>query len=73
MSAYAHRRSRRLGHERLTVKRFADKTAVHKWLNGRSDNDWTPYDGPLSPGTYAFCGGEWRNVKTLPPELLAHV
>ena len=73
MSAYAKRYSGPLGHERLTVKRFIDGTAMHRWLNRRYDNQWTPYDGPLPQGTYACVGGEWRNVKKIPPEIMAHV
>jgi hypothetical protein len=33
----------------------------------------TEYDGELPPGTYAFVGGEWRDVKTLDRDIIPHV
>ena len=73
MAAYAYRRYGSLGHERLQIKRFSDSCAMHRWLNSRYDNEWTEYTGPLKPGTYAYVGGRWQNVKGLPVELLDHV
>jgi len=71
--AYACTRSGTLGHERLTIRRFANEQAMHKWINARYDNLWRPYTGPLKAGIYAYVGGEWRNVKSIDRCLLAHV
>lgn len=31
------------------------------------------YDGDLPPGTYAFVGGKWTDVKTIDKSTLPHV
>lgn len=59
--------------ERKVVKGFRDSTLMYKWLNEQDNNRWSVYDGPLKPGTYAFVGGQWQNVKSLPASVLAHV
>lgn len=51
MPAFAVSRYGALGHERMTIKRFTDACTMHRWLNRRYDNEWTPYTGPLTAGT----------------------
>jgi hypothetical protein len=69
----AQRHSGELGHGRLTVRTFPDADRLGRFLCGRSGIEWREYDGPLTGGTYAFVGGEWRNVRKIDPDLLAHV
>lgn len=63
-----------MGRERLTVKTFEDKRAMHAFLNKDANaTQWqerTAY--PTTAGTYAFVGGKWHNVKSLPASVLAH-
>lgn len=63
----------RLIHQRMIIKGFKTSDLMHKWLNDRCDNLYSVYDGPLKPGTYAFAGGQWHNVKSLDPSVLAHI
>lgn len=60
-------------HQRLVVKGFKTSDAMYKFLNSQFDNRWQEYDGELKPGKYAFAGGQWHNVKTLDPSILAHI
>ena len=68
------------GKERLIIKGFKTADAMYKFKN--EGNVWescaTPYHGParytdLKPGTYAFAGGKYHNVKSLDASVLAHV
>lgn len=59
--------------ERMIVRGFRTSQAMHEFLNRQHDNSWTEYDGDLKPGTYARAGGQWHNVKSLDPSILAHV
>ena len=61
---------RTLGRERLVIKSVHD---AYGFINKQYDNKWVIYDGPLKAGTYAFVGGQWHNVKSLDPSILAHV
>ena len=45
----------------------------HNFLNKQPNNDWQVYDGDLKAGKYAYCGGQWHNVKSLDSSVLAHV
>lgn len=58
--------------QRLTIKAFKSESTYYAALN-EANSPWASYDGPLTPGTYAFVGGEWRNVKKIDPDLLPHV
>jgi hypothetical protein len=71
--------------QRMTIKGFKTKEAMYKFLNSQSDNDWHVNSEPdyygvfkpelaaLKPGTYAYAGGRWHNVKTLDPSILSHI
>lgn len=59
------------GHERKVIKRVPG--GAHAWLNRQDNNDWQIYVGDLKPGTYAFVGGRWTNVKKIDPSALPHV
>lgn len=72
MTAKTQSRWGPLGHERLVIKGHKTTEAMNRFLN-RSDNRHGLYVGPLPPGTYAFAGGEWRNVKSIKPSLLVHI
>ena len=73
---------------RKTVKvgtGFKTSDAMHNFLNAQSDNTWVVTSEPdyygafnpdlavLKPGTYAYAGGKWHNVKTLDACMLAHI
>ena len=59
---------------RIIIKSFKTNDAMHKFLNSQYDNKWSEATGEIEkPGTYAFVGGNWRNIKELDPCLLAHV
>jgi hypothetical protein len=60
--------------DRLRIKAFRDAEAMHKFL-ATGDNAlwWKESTKGLKAGTYAYAGGRWHNVRTLPPEVLAHV
>jgi hypothetical protein len=63
-----------LGHERLYIRGFHNSSAMHEFLNkGANGVAWRPSTNGLKPGVYAFLGGQWRNVKTLDPMMMAHV
>lgn len=60
--------------ERLTIKGFADSSAMHKFLcTGDNALRWRESSKDLKAGTYAFAGGRWHNVKTLDASTLAHI
>ena len=62
--------------ERLTVKTFRDADAAGKFLcTGENGLFWKETHGnlPTKAGVYAKAGGEWRNVRTLDPCVLAHI
>ena len=59
--------------QRMTVKTFKDSDSMHKFLNSQFDNSWSECKENLKSGVYAFCGGQWHNVKTLDSSVLAHV
>jgi hypothetical protein len=71
--------------ERMTIRGFKTIDDMHKFLNAQNNNDWKitgvpDYSGhfdpklaALKPGIYAYAGGEWHNVKTIDPSVLAHI
>jgi len=62
--------------ERLIVRGFKTSEAMHNFLNtGDNALHWYELKStmPTKPGTYARAGGEWHNVRTLDPSVLAHV
>jgi hypothetical protein len=60
--------------ERLKIKGFRTSEAMHKFLNtGSNALSWRESDKDLKPGTYAYAGGQWHNIKDLDPCLLAHI
>lgn len=63
-----------LAKERLKIKAFATSDAMHKFLNtGDNALRWRESTKGLKPGTYAYAGGTWHNVKTLDAVTLAHI
>jgi hypothetical protein len=70
------KRSGPLGHERLTVKSFRDCSAMHKFLNAGSNGvTWheATIGHPTKAGTYAYVGGQWRNIRDIDPLMRNHV
>ncbi len=60
--------------ERLTIKGFADRNAMFKFLaTGDNALRWRETTKDLKAGTYAFAGGRWHNVKHLDASVLAHI
>lgn len=60
--------------ERLQVRAFADRDAMHKFLaTGDNALRWRESTKGLKAGVYAFAGGKWHNVKSLEPSMLAHI
>ena len=63
--------------ERMTIRRFTTQDAMHKFLNtGDNANHWRETMGDetkLSPGKYAYAGGQWHNVRKLDASVLAHI
>lgn len=60
--------------ERMNVKEFQDRTAMHEFLNkGSNSLSWREHTAGLNSGTYARAGGQWHNVKSLDPSVLAHI
>lgn len=63
--------------ERLIIKGFKYSDDKYKFL-AMADNalfwkETTNEKAGLKPGTYAFAGGKWHNVKTLDASILAHI
>ena len=60
--------------ERLHVKAFHTSDRMHTFLN-RADNalHWRESSKGLKQGIYAYAGGQWHNVKSLDPYMLAHI
>ena len=70
--------------QRMTIKGFKSARAMHEFLNAQTNNTWQHNSEPdyfgnisatadLKPGTYAYAGGQWHNVKSLDPSVLAHI
>lgn len=66
--------------QRLTVKGFKDPNARGAFLcQGDNGLTWRELDStvkpelPTRPGTYAYAGGKWHNVKHLDISVLAHI
>ena len=72
--------------ERLVIKGFKTSDDMHKFLNaGANSLQWQELENfPLltnqqvpklveKAGTYAYAGGQWHNVKSLDPSILAHI
>lgn len=60
--------------ERLTIKAFSTSDAMHKFLStGDNALRWRETNKWLKPGTYAYAGGSWHNVKHLNASTLAHI
>ena len=82
------RKTQRTGNgfkERLIIKGFKHADDMNKFLSSQSNNEWTINSEPeyhgsfkpelaaLKPGTYAFAGGKYYNVKSLDASILAHI
>lgn len=63
-----------LAKHRLVIKGFKTTDDMHRFLN-KADNSlrYRISDKSLKPGTYAFAGGQWHNVKSLDASILAHI
>lgn len=79
-TAYSFKRvPRTLARDRLVIKGFKTSDAMHTFLNaGGNGLDWRPTTerpefASFKPGTYAYAGGAWHNVKSLDPSILAHI
>ena len=61
-------------HNRLIIKGFKTSDAMYKFLC-KSGNGcyWKESTRGLKPGTYAYAGGQWHNVKNLDSSVLAHI
>lgn len=60
--------------ERLKVRGFKCRDDMFKFLNtGSNSLAWRESDKGLKPGTYAYAGGKWHNVKSLDACALAHI
>jgi len=59
--------------ERLHIKSFKTSEAMHKFLNKQTDNTWRESKHDFKSGIYAFAGGQYHNVKSLDPSVLAHI
>jgi hypothetical protein len=60
--------------ERLVVRGFKHSCDMHAFLSkGDNARRWRVSDKGLKPGTYAYAGGKWHNVKTLDASALAHI
>ena len=85
---YTLRKIERTGNgfkERLIIKGFKTSNAMYAFLGQQFDNSWTVNSEPdyygnfkpelaaLKPGTYAFAGGKYHNVKSLDATALAHI
>jgi len=70
---------------RLHIKGFKSSDAMHEFLNKQANNQWVINSEPdylggfneelakLKGGQYAYAGGQYHNVKTLDPSILAHI
>jgi hypothetical protein len=72
------KRNGSLGHERLTIKGFKFSDQLDQFLNKQYDNSWSKVKAgsplmDLKPGTYAFIGQKWVNVKEIDIFTLPHV
>jgi hypothetical protein len=56
---------------RLEVRGFHTLQDRDNFLNTR-DNSWRVSSRNLRPGTYAYAGEQWRNIKTLDRLALTH-
>jgi len=71
--------------QRMTIKGFKSRDAMHKFLNKQPNNDWVVTSEPdyygafnaeyakLKPGVYAYAGSQWHNVKSLDACILSHI
>lgn len=70
-------KTERTGHglkERLTIKSFKNSKAMYEFLNtGYNSLKWSESTKNLKRGIYAYAGGQYHNVKTLDPSILAHI
>jgi hypothetical protein len=65
----------RLGN-RLIVRGFKTNEDMHRFLNtgdNAAPGKWRESTKGLKPGTYAYAGGQWHNVKNLDVSALAHI
>ena len=59
---------------RLKVRAFKTADDMHRFLNtGGNALRWRESVKALKPGTYAYAGGQWHNVRSLDPSILAHI
>lgn len=75
-----YRSNRQMKGERLTVKGFKYSDDAYAFLGKQPNNDWKELPAsicgmpiPQKAGTYASAGGQWHNVKSLDPSVLAHI
>ncbi len=74
MAYKIQRKSGPLGKERLIVRLFSTSEAMYRFLNtGDNACHWRETSTELKPGTYAYVGGQWHNVKQVDPSLLSHI
>ena len=60
--------------ERLIIKGFRHSDDMHKFLcDGGNALTWKQSARGFKPGTYAYAGGKWHNVKSLDSTVLAHI
>ena len=59
--------------ERMQIKRFKYSDDMYKFLNKQTDNTWSISKHDFKSGKYAYAGGQWHNVKSLDPSILAHI
>ena len=61
--------------ERLIIKGFKSSEAMNVYLCGPDNynNKWKESTRGFKPGKYAYAGGQWHNVKSLDPSILAHI
>lgn len=74
-SAYKFVRTGNGFKERLHVKAFKTRNDLGAFLCKQEDNTWREGNEryPTKTGIYAFAGGQWHNVKSLDPSVLAHI
>jgi hypothetical protein len=70
MDTLVEKTSPGIARQRRTVKRVKD---AHDFLNKQYDNTWKIHTEGWKPGIYAYAGGQWHNVKSLDPTVLAHI
>lgn len=74
---YTIRKGSRYKGDRMIIRGFKTSDAMHTFLNKQLYHEWTinsdPETATLKPGTYAYAGGCWHNIKSLDASVLAHI